>query len=95
METIPLQAIPNQEVTAPLGGRRWTIQIKQAREHMAATVTVDGAVLVKGQRLVAGSPLLPYPHLQTFGNLWLVTDGDDEIDYAQFGVTQELIYVDP
>lgn len=92
MELVPLQAVPNQEMSVRLADRRFVLRIKEAAGVMIADVTIDGAVVLQGTRIVAGTPLIPYAYLEQ-GNLLLLTDGGDLPDYTQFGVTQSLVYL--
>ncbi|MFC0709003.1 phage baseplate plug family protein [Azorhizophilus paspali] len=95
MLTIPLDQIPNQSLDLSIGGHRWSLRIKQARESMVIDVTMDDALLIAGHRIAVGSPILPYPPMQVAGNFLLLTDGDADPDYSRFGVDQALVYVTP
>lgn len=92
MEAISLQPIPNQELNVRLDGRRFGLRIKEAAGVMVADVSVDGVTILEAVRIVAGTPIIPYRYLEA-GNLLLLTDGGDLPDYAQFGVTQSLVYL--
>ena len=90
-QRIPLQAIPNQSFTTTLEGARWEISIKDAGGVMVADITRSGTLLLQGQRLVAGTPLIPYQHLEA-GNFIIITENEEYPRYQSFGASQFLIY---
>lgn len=92
MDLVNLERVPNQELSVRLAGRRFVLRIKEAAGAMVADVTVDGEVVLLASRIVAGTPLIPYRYLEA-GNLLLLTDDGQLPDYAQFGVTQTLVYL--
>lgn len=92
MKELTLQAVANQSFSATLDGSRYDLTIKEAGGVMCVDVSRDGVALVKGSRIVAKTPLLPYAHQQV-GNFVLVTDGDALPYYTEFGTTQALLYV--
>lgn len=93
MRTISIDAIPNQELSVTLDGNRWGITLKEANGVMCCTLVLNDVTILSGQRIVAGSPLIPYRYLQGSGNFWILTDGDDMPYYTEFGVTQQLVYM--
>lgn len=95
MRTIPLDAIPNQELSVTLDGNRWDITIKECNGVMCCTLSLNDALLLSGQRIVAGSPLIPYKHMQAYGNFWILTENDELPYYDRFDVDQQFIYVSP
>jgi len=92
MDVVGLERIPNQEFSVRLGGRRFVLRIKEAAGVMVADVLVDGEIVLLGTRIVAGTPIIPYRYLEA-GNLLLLTEGGQLPDYAQFGITQTLVYL--
>lgn len=92
MIVIPLEAVPNQELSVRLADRRFVLRIKDAAGVMVADVTVDGVRILSATRIVAGTPIIPYRYLEA-GNLLILTDNGQLPDYAQFGVTQTLVYL--
>lgn len=92
--TVPLAAIPNQELSIRLDGRRYTIALRECGDVMVATVTRDGVALVSAVRCVAGYPLLPYGHLSAdSGNFIFTNTQDGAIPfYSDFGSTCQLVY---
>lgn len=91
MILIPLDAVANQSFTINLDGSSYDIAIKETNGVMAANIVRDGATLLLGTRIVAGTPLIPYDYLQ-LGNFILTTENDEIPYYTQFGVTQQLLY---
>lgn len=96
MQIVPLEAVPNQSVTARLGGERFEIRLRDIGGMMAADVSRGDVPIVRGQRVVAGAPLLPYRHLEAgVGNLIFVNAEDvaDAIPYwPDFGTRTRLVY---
>ncbi len=92
MDVVGLERVPNQELSVRLGGRRFVLRIKEAAGVMVADVIVDGETVLLASRIVAGTPIIPYRYLEA-GNLLLLTDGGQLPDYAQFGITQTLVFL--
>jgi len=92
MDLIELAQVPNQSFSVTLEGVRWDITIKQAREVMVVDLVRDSIEILRGQRIVAGTPIIPYRHLQGDGNFLLLTDGDELPNWERFEVDQQLIY---
>jgi hypothetical protein len=95
MQIIPLASVPNQSFTVTLDGNRWGFRIKAARDCMCADVSLNEQDVVLGQRIVAGTPVLPYRQLAIFGNFILLTDNDDLPDWEKFSTGQLLVYATP
>jgi hypothetical protein len=95
MLNIPIEPIPNQSLTVNIGEDRWSITLKAANTAVAATISLDDVVLVEGQRIAVGTPILPYEYLQSNGNFLLLVDDEQLPDYTLFGSNQELVYVAP
>ena len=94
-QTIPLDAIPNQEISVRLDGVRYDIALKDiGGGMMAATINRDSELLIENTRCVAGFPLLPYEYLwRGFGNFVFTNTVDGKIPYyTDFGVTCQLVY---
>lgn len=92
MDLIELARVPNQSFSVTLEGVRWDITIKQAREVMIVDISRDSIEILRGQRIVAGTPIIPYRYLQEDGNFLLLTDGDELPNWERFEVDQQLIY---
>lgn len=93
---IPLAALPNQRLAVRLDGFVHDLWIRAAGDLILADVVREGVPLVEGQRLVPGTPVIPYPYRTApAGNLYLLTDGDAYPDWRQFGVTNFLLYAAP
>lgn len=92
MRTIPLSRVPNQQLSVTLDQKRWTLRIKVAVNVMAADIYLDDQPLLLGQRLAAGTPVIPYRHLQGNGNFWVLTEGEEVPWWERFGIDQVLTY---
>lgn len=88
---IPLQTTPNQSFTIRLDAARYDIGLRACGSVMAATIARDGVALVSGLRLVAGTPLLPYAHLQV-GNFIFLTE-NDALPWWEDFARQTLVYL--
>lgn len=95
MRTIPIAAVPNQNLTATIGTNRWTITLKVAVTSMIADILLNDQPIVLGQRIAVGTPIIPYDYLSLDGNFLLLVDGEDLPDWQKFGVSQQLVYVAP
>ncbi len=91
-QMVPIEPVPNQSFSAQLDGRRFAFVLRDANGGMVVDLAIDGAQVLLASRLVAGTPLIPYRHLEA-GNLVLTTDGDALPDYTQFGITQTLVFL--
>ena len=91
MLQIPLSIIPNQTLSVVLDGKQYDLAFYLTENIMAVDMARDGEVILTGQRIVAGFPIIPYRYLES-GNFILDTANDELPDYRQFGVTQFLIY---
>ena len=91
-EIIRLQAIPNQTLSVQIGDDRYEITIKAAGSIMAATITLDEAVLVSNSRIVSGTPLIPYRASEGGGgNFMILTENNEIPRYNAFGINQTLV----
>lgn len=95
MRVIPLEAVPNQAFTVRVDDQAFALRIKEANGVMVADVAVDGVEILSAVRLCAGTPIIPYAYLTGAGNFALLTDGGELPAYAQFGITQTLVYAAP
>lgn len=95
MLDLNLQTLPNQEFSVDINGLKLDVAIRTAINVMVADVSIDDVVLIRGVRLVAGAPILPYPYISTWGNLVLYTGSDELPWWENFGVNQMLYYLTP
>ena len=94
MRTIPLQAVANQSIVVTLDGNRWAITLKACAGIMAADVDLNDEPILRGQRVVAGMPVIPYRRLAPdLGNFMFLTVGDALPWWERFNVDQSLQYV--
>ena len=94
MNLLDLQALPNQSFSIVLNNNRYDITIHEASGIMAATIKRNGVEIITGQRITAGTFLLPYTYLED-GNFLLSNQNDDVIYYTAFGQSQFLYYLSP
>lgn len=91
---VPLEAIPNQQLTIRLDDLRYTIRLNSVAESCCcATIDINGTTVLAGSRCVAGTLLIPYPYLEGEGGNFLFDTPNDVIPaYEEFGITQQLLY---
>ncbi len=92
MMDIGIAAVANQEFFVQLAGSAYLIRLHAITEGVGVTITRDDVVLVQNARIVPGTPLLPYRYLED-GNFLLLTQDEALPDFAEFGVTQFLVYL--
>lgn len=95
MRVVPIEALPNQELSINIDGNRWTLRIKVGRLCMFADVYLNDAPVLLGQRIAVGTPVIPYEYLATEGNFILIVDDEQLPDWQQFGISQFLLYASP
>lgn len=94
-QIIPLQPIPNQEITFVLEGVRWAVTVKAAGANGNVVVSFDrnGVPVIQGTRAMSGVPLIPYEYLERgAGNFMLTTLNDDVPSWQEFGTTCQLVW---
>lgn len=95
MRDISLLAVPNQTFSATINGVLWELTIKVAVRTMLADVRRDGVDLIRGQRIIAEFPILPYRYLSHQGNFAILTRDGELPWWEEFGRSQSLIYLEP
>ena len=94
-QIIPLDAVPNQSLSVQLGDLRYDMRLIDLGEMTALDLTINDETVLQGERIVAGTPLIPYPYLEGEGGNFIFLTENNEFPYWQkFGVTQSLIYFD-
>lgn len=92
MRVIELDTTANQEFQVTIDGNRWVIALNEGGGIMAATITLNDVTILSGQRVVSGTPVIPYPYLQGSGNFWFLTE-NDELPYWELFSGQILVYM--
>lgn len=90
--TLPLDAIPNQELTVTLDDNTYDIVLKEANEAMAISVSINNKLIVSNILISANTALLP-ANRKANGNFYLYSLTDDYPYYTNFGITEFLIYL--
>ncbi|AFO10481.1 hypothetical protein [Escherichia phage ECML-117] len=81
MYQIPLDSVPNQNISFNVDGAYWQLHIFAAIEHMCADVYRNGELLIQGVRCFGGVPMVPYKYLMIgYGNFIF----DSVPDYENF-----------
>lgn len=97
MIQIPLQSIPSQSLSINLDNNVYDITIKASdiglSQVVAFDISINNEVIVLGQRVVTGTPIIPYLELTDIGgNFILLTDDGDLPDYQEFQISQYLVF---
>lgn len=94
MIKIELKKIPNQSLVFENNATRFEIKLNCVGDAMVATIKKNDIEVLSGIMIVAGVPLIPYPHLATDGNFIIYTVNDEIPHWSKFEQTQELYYYD-
>jgi len=92
MRVIPLATAPQQSLSVRLDDSRLVLTLKKVKGCMVADLERDGEYVIRGTRVLAGEPIIPYAYLEE-GNFLLQTINDELPDWTQFGVSQTLLYL--
>lgn len=92
MRVIQLEAVPNQSFSVTIDGNRWVMQIKDVNGATSVDISLNEQYILLGQRVVAGTPIIPYRYLQGFGNFILLTENEELVNWQLFGSGQVLVY---
>jgi hypothetical protein len=92
MIEIELAPVPNQKVTVQLNDETYEITVRATAGVMSADIKRGDEYIVRGSRIVAGTPIVPYSYLIE-GNFVLNTENEEYPEYSMFGTTQTLLYV--
>ena len=92
MKIIDIKSLPSQNLNLTLDGSTYNITIKETSGVMSMTIERDNVLIVQNQRVVSGSPVIPYKYLER-GNFIFVTQNFEYPYYPAFGVTQFLFYL--
>lgn len=93
MRVIPIEPVPNQELSVNIDGVRWVIRIKVAESTMVCDISHGDEAIILGARIAVGTPMIPYPYLSADGNFLFLVDNEEMPDWRKFGVSQQLVYV--
>lgn len=91
MIQLSLQALPNQSFSVTLDDDFYDITVHQAYDTMCATIVKNNELILSGQRIIPGFPIIPYLY-RSISNFVLTTLNDALPDYSQFNVSQFLVY---
>lgn len=93
MQTIQLTNDQSQQFTSTIENDRYSIAIYFAGGTMCCDISRNEEVLLTGQRITSGQFMIPFYYESAgHGNFMLVTQNEALPDFAQFGITQTLIY---
>lgn len=92
-QAISLEAVPNQSLSIQLDDVRYVLRFRDINGFMSVDLSINEEVVLSGERVVAGSPIIPYSYLEgDGGNFFFITEPDDAPYWENFGVNQTLIY---
>lgn len=93
---IPLANLQSQSFTVALDGSIFSIRLKTiAPSGLVCDISIDNNQIISGQRVVGGTPLIPYSYLEQGNFIFISSVAGEEPDYTKFNVTQNLYYLFP
>ena len=92
MEQINLSNLPNQSFSYTSGSNTFDLLIKESNGSMYASITSNGNDLIDSVRIMPNQLIIPYLYLEN-GNFIIIAQGNDDVYYDQFGITQTLLYL--
>ena len=93
MLTIPLLAIPKQNLSISLNGTLYDLDVLSTAGVMSMNITRAGDLVAVGQRCVAGQLILNYFTQEAQqGNFMFLTQDDELPSYVEFNITQFLLF---
>lgn len=93
-QVIALAALPNQSISVQLDNVRYEMRFSALNNIMAVDINIDEELILQGQRVVAGSPVIPYRYLESGGgNFFFLTEFGDIPYWELFETSQTLLYV--
>ena len=94
MFVLDLTPTPNQAISyVDDDGVLWALTFKVANKTMCVDIDRQNIPLLRGQRVVADCPIIPYRHLSESGNFIFMTENDELPWYENFGASCQLLYV--
>ena len=93
MLTLPIQAIPRQQIIVTLDGYHYDITLVAVQDMMYATILCNGVAIVSGARCVSGFPILTCKAQIMAGNFIFDTPSNNNPWWQDFGLTHYLYYV--
>lgn len=94
MIDISLQNIPNQSFTFTADDTSFKVTLKTTNDRTIADFIINDTIKIDGVRVMPNKPIIPYPYLE-YGNFFFVSNGESYPFYADFGITQNLVYLTP
>ena len=96
MQTIAVQAIPNQTMQAQLGTQAVTLNIYQQTFQLAMDVLVSGSEVANCIPCLNLNRIVRYSYLGFSGDFaWFDTQGSDDPIYTGLGSRWLLLYLSP
>ena len=93
MSLLSIISQPNQTLSAQLSGAVFDITIRTSGDETLVDVVIDSETVISGIRAQLNQRVLPYPHMETYGNL--IFRGDSELTYSNFGTAVLLYHIPP
>lgn len=93
MQFIPLQVTPNESFPITLDNTRYDLSLRSIGALTYLDVTINGVLVLSGQRCPPNEPLIPYEYLEgAGGNFAFTTPNGEYPNYPSFGTTHFLVY---
>jgi hypothetical protein len=95
MQTVPVQAVPNQTLQAQLGGQACTVNVYQLDYGLFMDVLVNGAPVVLGTVCENLNRIVRSLYLGFAGDfMWVDTQGSSDPVFTGLGSRFELVYLE-
>ncbi len=96
MLILPLIPAANQSLQVVINDKTWDVAVNVYESGSAfINVSIDDVPLVSGLRLSPNFPVMFNNRLAQYGDLVLYCEDDEALDFNKFGITQNLVYVEP
>jgi hypothetical protein len=98
MYEVPIESLPNQNLTVTLDSVRYVLTLREGEgKTCTVSVTANGNTIIDNVRAMPNQNILPYPYLESDGGNFAfnVDDGESYPYWEEFGITQRLIYASP
>lgn len=92
MQSVPIQAIANQQFSVQLSGNVFDFTIRQSNGVMVVSISINNVPVISNYRAAAGMRIIPAQYEEQ-GNFMFITANYELPDYTKFNMTQILIYL--
>jgi hypothetical protein len=91
MIQVPIQSVPNQELTFQNGDNIYVINIITTKDSTVVSISLNNIPVISGLITIPYGKLMPYSY---GSNFIFTTQNNDLVDYTKFNDTQELFFLE-